>query len=232
MVTLSVLNTQSPVLFEMPSLESPIYLVTDRHQTGGRPLLDVIEQALAAGVQAVQLRERDLPARPLLDLAKDVRALTKRHKAKLLINDRLDIALAVGADGVHLRASSMPVSVARRLLRPDLLIGVSTHSVADVTRAEADGADFVVLGPVYDTPSKGAYGAPIGVPVLKQAAAGCRIPVLAIGGVASDRIGELRGAGAAGVAVVSAVLSVPAIGDAVTNLLDAWRHVDPSAARA
>ena len=216
----------------MPLFDSPLYLVTDRHQTCGRPLLQVIEQALIAGVRAVQLREPDLPTRPLLDLAKTLRDVTARHQAKLLINDRIDVALAVQADGVHLRASSMPVAVARRLMGPNRVVGLSTHSIDDVTQAEKDGADFVVLGPVYDTPSKRVYGAPIGLAVIKEATTRCRLPVFAIGGVTRARMEELRRAGAAGAAVISAVLSDASVGEAVRHLLAAWGRVNPSAARS
>jgi thiamine-phosphate pyrophosphorylase len=213
----------------MPALDTPIYLVTDRHQTGGRPLIEAVVQALAAGVGAVQLREPDLGTRPLLDLAGELRTLTAQHKAKLLINDRLDIALAVEADGVHLRANSLPVSAARRLLGSERLIGVSTHSVEDVVRAEESGADFVVLGPVYETPSKRAYGKPLGPDAIARAASRSRIPILAIGGVVAPRSLELRRAGASGMAVVSAILSSSMIGDATALLLEAWRRADSKA---
>lgn len=214
----------------MPRLASPIYLVTDRRQTAGRPLLVAIEQALAAGVRAVQLREPDLPTRALLDLAKDLRALTSKHKAQLLINDRLDLALAVGADGVHLRANSLPVAAARRVMGPERLIGISTHSVDEVMRAQQDGADFAVLGPVYDTPSKRAFGAPIGLGAIEKAAVQCRIPIFAIGGVFASRATELRRAGASGVALISAVLSAPAVGDATADLLRRWHDAAPASA--
>jgi thiamine-phosphate pyrophosphorylase len=208
----------------MLPVDFPVYLVTDRHQTAGRPLLTVVEQALSAGVRAVQLRERDLGTRPLLALARDMRELTARFGAALLINDRVDLALAVGADGVHLRATSLPVQVVRRLVGPERLIGLSTHSVSDVERAEADGADFVLLGPVYETPSKREYGPPIGPAPIEAATARCRIPVLGIGGVSAERMAELRRVGASGAAVISAILSAPRVGDATSELLAAWRR--------
>lgn len=208
----------------MSRVDFPVYLVTDRHQTAGRPLLTVVEQALSAGVRAVQLRERDLGTRPLLALARDMRELTARFGAALLINDRVDLALAVGADGVHLRATSLPVQVVRRLIGPERLIGLSTHSVSDVERAETDGADFVLLGPVYETPSKRAYGPPIGPAPIEAVTARCRIPVLGIGGVSAERMAELRLVGASGAAVISAILSAPRVGDATSELLAAWRR--------
>lgn len=208
----------------MPPVDFPVYLVTDRHQTAGRPLLTVVEQALSAGVRAVQLRERDLGTRPLLALARDMRELTARFGAALLINDRVDLALAVGADGVHLRATSLPVQVVRRLVGPERLIGLSTHSVSDVERAEADGADFVLLGPVYETPSKREYGPPIGLAPIEAATARWRIPVLGIGGVSAERMAELRRVGASGAAVISAILSAPRVVDATSEFLAAWRR--------
>ncbi|MBI5854716.1 MAG: thiamine phosphate synthase [Nitrospirae bacterium] len=208
----------------MLPVDFPVYLVTDRHQTAGRPLLTVVEQALSAGVRAVQLRERDLGTRPLLALARDMRELTARFGAALLINDRVDLALAVGADGVHLRATSLPVQVVRRLVGPERLIGLSTHSVSDVERAETDGADFVLLGPVYETPSKREYGPPIGLAPIEAVTARCRIPVLGIGGVSAERMAELRRVGASGAAVISAILSAPRVGDATLELLAGWRR--------
>lgn len=202
----------------MPSVDFTLYLVTDRRQTAGRPLLAVLQDALEAGVKAVQLRERDLPARELLDLARALRALTRSHGARLLINDRIDLVLAVGADGVHLRADSLPVAAARRLLGPDRLIGQSVHRVEDVSMAEAEGADFAVLGPVYDTPSKRAYGPPIGLRPFEETR-DCRIPVLAIGGITAARVGELRRAGARGIAVISSVLAAASPHAATRELL-------------
>lgn len=190
-----------------PPADWGVYLVTDRAATGGRPLLDVVAAALRGGIGAVQLRERDLPARQLLGLAADLRALTRTHGAALLINDRIDVALACGADGVHLPASSFAVGDARALLGPARLIGVSTHSVDEVARAAAAGADFAVLGPIFATPSKQRYGAPLGLAALRTARGQKAMPLFGIGGIEPHNADEVRGTGATGVAVIRAVLS-------------------------
>lgn len=183
-----------------------LYLITDRRRTAGRPLLEVVEQALQGGVDAVQLREKDLPARELLVLAQALRQLCSQHGARLLINDRIDVAIAAGADGVHLPASSFSASDARTLLGPEALIGVSTHSPAEVRAAAQAGADFVVFGPVYDTPSKRAYGPPQGLAALAAVTRTAPLPVVAVGGITADRVAETRAHGAAGVAVIGAIL--------------------------
>jgi thiamine-phosphate pyrophosphorylase len=136
------------------SLDFDLYVVTDRQLTAGRPLRLIVEGALRGGARAFQLREKDLSPRELYPLALEMRQLTQTYGAHLLINDRVDVALAVGADGVHLTTTSLPVAVARHLLGPGRLIGVSTHSTPEAQNAADAGADFVVFGPVFYTPSK------------------------------------------------------------------------------
>src|SRR5262249_26995452 len=179
-----------------------LVLVTDRHSTVGRDLMEVVGAALDGGLPAVQLRDKDLPARALLTLAERLRALTVRSGALLFINDRVDVAIAVGADGVHLPGDSMPVDVARGLLPAGALVGVPPHPAAEVA---ATTADFAFFGPVYATPSKA--GPPQGVARLRDAVAGTRVPVLAIGGVDATHVPAVRAAGAAGVAVIRAILA-------------------------
>jgi len=202
----------------MLRVDFSLYLITDRHQTAGRPLLSVLARALSAGVKAVQLREKDLDTRSLLELAADLLSLTRKHGALLFINDRVDLVMALGADGVHLRSDSMPVPVARRLLGSDRLIGASTHSVEEVRKAEADGADFAVLGPIYDTPSKRLHGDPIGLPPLEEANRQSQIPILAIGGISLPCVQEVRRAGARGVALISAISEAEDV-ESITCLL-------------
>ena len=202
----------------MSRVDFSLYLITDRHQTAGRPLLPLLERALSAGVKAVQLREKDLDTRSLAELASELLVLTRKHDGLLFINDRVDLVLALGADGVHLRSNSMPISAARRVLGPQHLIGTSAHNVADVLKAEADGADFAVLGPVYDTPSKRSYGDPIGLRPLEEASRQSHIPVFAIGGISLPRLQEVRRAGARGVAIISAILEAVDV-ESTTGLL-------------
>src|SRR5262249_2641628 len=206
----------------LPAMRAPpkLVLVTDRKATGGRDLCDVVAAALDAGLHAVQLRDKDLAGRPLLALAERLRALTARSGALLLVNDRVDVALAAGADGVHLGDGSMPVDVVRALLPADALIGVSTHAAAEVAAATAD---FAFFGPVHETPSKSSFGPPQGTGRLRDAVAAARVPVLAIGGVTAARVSELRTAGASGVAVIRAILSAGDPGAATRELLDALR---------
>jgi len=186
-----------------------LYLITDRNQTAGRPLLDVVEAALEGGVRAVQLREKDLSTAELYDLAWEMRALTSRYDARLLINERIDVALAVEADGVQLGVNSLPVTAARRIA-PDLLIGYSSHGVGEAAAALAKGADFVTFGPVFPTPSKAAYGEPVGLGELGRV---CRQAVgdlvFALGGVKQSNLHQVTTAGCYRVALISDILAAP-----------------------
>jgi thiamine-phosphate pyrophosphorylase len=195
-------------------------LVTDRSVVAGG-LEEAVEECLAVGLRAVQLREKDLGARELLAMARTLRESTASRGARLFINDRADVALAVGADGVHRTGASLPISSLRAISPPGFLIGASVHSLADASAAEAEGADFLFFGPVYDTPSKRRYGPPQGLAVLESVAAAVRLPVFAIGGVTPARVGELRRSGAFGVAAIGAVLASARPGDAVKAFLDA-----------
>lgn len=186
-----------------------LYLVTDRQRTAGRPLLDVVEAALRGGVDAVQLREKDLAGHALFELATQLCALCRRYGARLLINDRVDIALAVHADGVHLPATSFNPRDARCLLGPAAIIGASTHTLDEARGAQENGADFVVFGPIFDTPSKRGFGPPVGLETLTQATRAVALPVIAIGGITADRVAAVRAHGARGVAVVAAILEAP-----------------------
>ncbi len=191
----------------MRSPNFDLYLVTDRSQTGGRDLLWVLERALEGGVRAVQLREKDLGGRELFVLAEKTKRLCERYQANLFVNDRVDVALGVDADGVHLGGDSMPVRAARELLGAEKLIGVSTHSINEASEAEREKADFILFGPVYFTASKAAYGEPQGLGRLKKVVEKISLPVYAIGGVKVGNIAEVKETGVRGIALISAVLS-------------------------
>jgi thiamine-phosphate pyrophosphorylase len=183
--------------------------------------VDVVEECVDAGLRAVQLREKDLAVQDLLGLAVSLRAVTRPRGARLLVSDRADVALAAGADGVQRTHLSLPVAALRRIGPPGFLVGASVHAAGEARAAAADGADFVVFGPVYDTPSKRPYGPPQGLEKLAQVVAVVDRPVVAIGGMTPARVREARSAGAAGVAVISAILGAARPADATKAFLDA-----------
>jgi len=202
-------------------VELRLCLVTDRTQTRGRDLTAVVGECLAAGLPAVQVREKDLGAGDLAFLCRRIRALTLNRRALLIVNDRVDVALAVGADGVQRTSTSLPVEDIRAIVDKRLRIGVSVHSLEEAVEAELKGADWVIFGPVYETPSKLPYGPPQGVSRLERVAATVRLPVLAIGGITPERVGEVRSAGASGVGVISAILSAASPAAATRRFLEA-----------
>jgi thiamine-phosphate pyrophosphorylase len=191
----------------VPTPDFDLCLVTDRTQTQGRDLLWVLEQALDGGVKAVQLREKDLSGKELFDLADKSNRLCRRYNAEFFINDRIDVALAVDASGVQLGKTSIPVETARAILGSKKAIGVSTHSLEEAQRAEQSGADFVLFGPVYFTPSKASYGPPQGLTALQKIVAKISLPVYAIGGIKAGNLRKARQTGIRGVALISAILS-------------------------
>lgn len=205
----------------MPPVKFRLLLVTDRHLVSGSSLSAVLSQAIIAGVPAIQLRERDLPTGELLALARDVHALAVPRAVPLILNDRVDLVLALNLDGVHLRANSLPISVVRRLIGPDRLIGISTHSVDETQRASHDGADYIIFGPIFDTPSKRSFGPPLGLDALADACRESTTPIFAIGGITHERVRDVRRAGAYGVAVIGALLTCADIGRAVREFNEA-----------
>jgi thiamine-phosphate pyrophosphorylase len=170
------------------------------------PLLETIRKAAAAGVDWIQIREKDLGTRPLADLVRFGVANSRKTGTRILVNDRFDVALAAGAGGVHLGETSLPVETVaewrHRFGRANILIGASCHSLEAACAAERDGADYIIFGPVFSTPSKAAFGAPQGVERLGEVCRGVPIPILAIGGVTIENAASCIAAGAAGVAAI------------------------------
>jgi thiamine-phosphate pyrophosphorylase len=200
-----------------------LYLVSDRAQTGGRDLLWVLERALEGGVRAIQLREKDLGGRELFHLAEKTKRLCDRFGATLFVNDRIDVALGVDAQGVQLGSASVPIEAARLLLGEKKLLGVSTHSIKEAEAAQRAGADFILFGPVYFTPSKAAYGKPQGIALLKEVVEKIHLPVYAIGGIKEENVREVKATGVKGVALISAVLTAMAPAEAARDIIAAFQ---------
>ena len=180
-----------------------LYLITDRSLFDGEgEFLDAVEAALMGGVKTIQLREKDLSDHELIELGKKLLLLTSNYGARLFINSRADIAKQIGASGVHLTETSVHANEVKRNF-PDLIVGVSTHSLEGANLAEKQGADFITFSPIYKTPSKASYGLPQGLDSLREVTQAVRLPVLALGGITLHRVAECLEQGAFGVALIS-----------------------------
>lgn len=184
-----------------------LYLVTDRGLSRGRSTIEVVALAVRGGVTVVQLREKEAETRDFVKEALAVRRLLKDRGFPLIVNDRIDVALAVCANGVHLGKKDMPIDMARKILGPDKIIGISAESVADAVAAEMAGADYLGVSPIYATPTKTDTAAALGLEGLRQIREAVDLPLVAIGGLNTSNAGEAIRHGADGVAVVSAIVS-------------------------
>jgi thiamine-phosphate pyrophosphorylase len=217
-------------------LQDPLlYLITRGQTTAGTTsatedfanVLRTVQAAVAAGVDLVQIREKNLNANVLYELSAKAAALTRRSATRLLINDRADIAADSGADGVHLTTSSLPAGVVRRTFGDDFLIGVSTHSAAEGECARRSGADFVVLGPIFETPSKRKYGDPLGLGLLAKACAELApFPVVALGGLTLGKVAACIQAGAQGIAAIRMLNDPDRLGSVVREIREEFEQAN------
>ncbi len=194
-----------------PKKLSPLdlYVVTDSRLAGERGNLWTIEEAIAGGADVVQLREKDMSTLEMILLGQALRELTRRHGVLFVVNDRVDVALAVEADGVHVGQADMPARLVRKLVGPDMIVGVSATTLAQAVRAAEDGADYLGVGPIYPTGTK-PDAAPVTGPWLVTAAKReTGLPIVAIGGIGPGNAAEVVAAGADGVAVISAIVGKP-----------------------
>ncbi|HAL92800.1 MAG TPA: thiamine phosphate synthase [Verrucomicrobia bacterium] len=202
----------------MARLDCSLYLVTDRSLSRGRPTVEIVCEAVAGGVTCVQLREKNVGTREILEEARVLRTVTRSLGVPLIINDRVDIALAVGADGVHLGQRDMPITDAKRLGPPGWIIGVSAESLHDAKRAELGGADYIGVSPVFSTPTKTDTALPLGLDGVRAIRAAVRIPLVGIGGIHAGNARDVIRAGADGIAVVSAIVAADSPREAAAAL--------------
>jgi thiamine-phosphate pyrophosphorylase len=206
------------------AVDYTLYLVTDREILGNRDFFQAIEDALKGGVTILQLREKTASSRDFYVFAMRMKELAGVYQVPLIIDDRLDIALAVDADGLHVGQEDLPLEVARRVLGPGKILGYSVSTVEEAIYGEKNGADYLGAGPVFYTGSKADAGNPIGVEGLKQIKLAVSIPVVGIGGIAPANAGAVREAGVDGISVISAILGNQDTGGAAKKLVEAWRQ--------
>ena len=185
-----------------------LYVVLDRTAAAGRELPAILEGALAGGARMIQLREKTLPSGTVFPLAQQLLARCRAAGVPFIVNDRVDLAVAVGADGVHLGQDDLPAAAARAMLKPGMILGLSTHSVAQAEAAQAAGADYVAVGSMYPTATKPEFQL-VGPALVRELRPRIRAPLVAIGGITAANAGEVIAAGADAVAVISAVCGAP-----------------------
>lgn len=191
----------------MQDINWSVCCITDRPPAGGHSIVDIVRAAIAGGATLIQLREKTASTRAMIDLGRDLMEITQAAGVPLIVNDRVDVALAIGADGVHVGQEDMPASLARQLIGPERILGVSVETAEQARQAERDGADYLGAGPIYHTPSKADAGTPIGLMGLLTVLQDTSLPVLAIGGITHENAAAVIKAGAHGLAVISAIIS-------------------------
>ena len=202
------------------AIDYSLYLVTDRALSRGRSTRDIVESAIRGGATCVQLREKTATTREFIHEAQEIRGLLASRGIPLIINDRLDVALAVRADGVHLGQKDMPIEMARPLSGQRMIIGISVESVEDAVTAEKSGADYLGVSPGFATPTKTDTAPALGLEGLVAIRQRVKLPLVAIGGLSSDNAAAVIHSGADGVAVVSAIVAAPDPERAARQLLD------------
>jgi len=212
------------------TLPSPLYVVLDRGAAGERDLVPLLDAVLAGGCRVVQLREKIMPLSDLYPVALALRRRCREAGCLFIVNDRVDLALAVEADGVHVGQDDLPAREARRLLRPGMILGVSTHDESQARRARDDGADYVAVGSMFPTGSKTGFQL-VGPDLLRRVRPEIRVPLVAIGGITVDNVAEVIRAGADAVAVISAVCASPDPAAAARRFLETIRAAREGAAR-
>lgn len=203
------------------NLDVSVYFITGDKFSRGKALARVVYEAIQGGATVIQLREKDFTARRLIDVGRQIREITQQHNVAFIVNDRVDVALAVDADGVHLGQDDLPVWVARRILGPEKLVGVSTHSLEQALQAQKDGADYIGVGPVFETHTKYDVCPTVGLELVKEVSLKVTIPKVAIGGIKAHNVEEAVAAGADGVAVITAIAAAPDPEQAARELKEA-----------
>ena len=207
----------------MKNVDYTLYLVTDRDVLRGRDLIKCIEDSILGGVTLVQLREKNVTSREFYEIAIKVKEVTSKYNVPLIINDRLDIALAIDADGLHIGQKDLPASVARKILGKDKILGVSAATLQEALKAEKDGADYLGVGAVFSTSTK-KDTRDVSYETLSNITASVNIPVVAIGGINESNVTKLKGSNIDGIAVVSCILGKENVKVAAKKMLDRFKE--------
>ena len=206
-------------------LPSPLYAILDRSMAGGRSPIDLLDLVLAGGCRLIQLREKTMPPADLLPVARQLARRCREVGALFIVNDRADVAVAAGADGLHVGQDDMPAREARRLLRPGMVLGVSTHDEDQARTAVADGADYIAVGSIFPTTSRAEFQL-VGTDLIRRVRPAVPVPLVAIGGITADNAPDVIRAGADGVAVISAICAQRDPESATRALLDRLRSAE------
>lgn len=205
------------------SVDYALYLVTDRGILKGRDIFKAVEEAILGGVTLVQLREKDVSSLDFYNIAMKMKKITKHYNVPFIINDRLDIALAVDADGLHIGQEDLPLVVARKLLGKEKILGYSVSNIEEAVYGEKNGADYLGAGTVFPTGSKSDVGNPIGIDGLKGIKQSVSIPIVGIGGISASNLQGVKSSGVDGISVISAILGKEDIKKASADLINDWR---------